>query len=413
MGVKIIIKDTCAGSFSEIEKNRDIEKEISNSSFLQTEKTIMRKDDEFNVLHATDYLRFIKPHFSKELLSIENFKDIKDLADHLTGGITSFFGFEYKLNSSNGNPDYLIAVSSQKGEREALSSLIKNKLLPDKFLSRHEWQNIGNFAETWSDPDSVLYDNVFGLWLEFDEPDIISENIIPSIFLQIKPLYINKPTDIEKCTWVTQTAIPLLNGKKVSEKLEQNFLECLRKLPKGASVFHIASMLSRQNEDGIRIVIKRIDPDQIIPYLNAIGWFDEKTGLSDLLNEIKKYSNCIRLHINISETIDKKIGLECFISPDRYQKDADWSQFMEYLVRKDLCKPDLRSALLNFPGVEQENPEYDFDLESYMPSVKLPDKNFSKAIVRYISHIKISYEPKMPIEAKAYTGIRLFGLMEE
>jgi hypothetical protein len=86
---------------------------------------------------------------------------------------------------------------------------------------------------------------------------------------------------------------------------------------------------------------------------------------------------------------------------------------MEYLVNKELCNPDLRSALLNFPGVEQENTEYNFDLDSYIPSVKLPDNNFSKAIVRYLSHIKISYEPNMNIEAKAYTGIRLFGIIEE
>ena len=413
MGVKILIKDTCAGSFPRIKENSEIEKKISNSSFIPSEKTIMRKDCDFDVLHATDYLRFLKPHFSKELLSSENFRDIQDLADHFTGGITSFFGFEYKLNSSNGNPDYLIAVSSQKGEREALSSLIKDKLLPNKFLKRSEWQNIGNFAETWSNPDSVLYNNVFGLWLEFDEPDILNENIVPSIFLQIKPLYINKPTDIEKCAWVTQTAIPLLNGREVSEKIEQNFLDCIKKLPKGASIFHIASMLSRQEEEGIRIVVKRIDPDQIIPYLNSIGWYDENNGLSDLLNEVKKFSNCIRLHINLGNKIGKKIGLECFISPDKYHKDVDWTEFMEYLVNKELCNPDLRSALLNFPGVEQENTEYNFDLDSYIPSVKLPDNNFSKAIVRYLSHIKISYEPNMNIEAKAYTGIRLFGIMEE
>ena len=83
------------------------------------------------------------------------------------------------------------------------------------------------------------------------------------------------------------------------------------------------------------------------------------------------------------------------------------------MVENELCLPNLRSALLDFPGVEQENPDRDFSFNSYVPSAKLPDNNFSKAIVRYISHVKLSYKPNTPIEAKAYTGVRLFGKIEE
>ena len=128
-----------------------------------------------------------------------------------------------------------------------------------------------------------------------------------------------------------------------------------------------------------------------------------------MINEIKKYSNFIILHINIGESIDPQIGLECFISPDKYHEGHGWDDFLTYLVEKKACLPDIKSALLDFPGVDRENNENEFTFDSYMPSVKLPDNNFSKAIVRYISHVKISYHPGEPIEAKAYTGVRLFG----
>jgi hypothetical protein len=167
-------------------------------------------------------------------------------------------------------------------------------------------------------------------------------------------------------------------------------------------------MLSRKTE-GIRVIVKNINPDHIVSYLKSIGWTDKDDGLYKLLKELKNFADCIRLHMNISDHADQKIGLECFISPDKYNEAYGWENFLDYLIEKGLCEPKLKSILLEFPGVEQENPEYEFNLDSYIPSVKLPDKDFSKAIVRYISHVKISYEPDKPIEAKAYTGVRLFG----
>jgi|GEM_PF-825525 len=365
----------------------------------------------FNDLYPTNYLHFVESHVPEELISSQCFEEIKKIADNLSGNLTSFFGFESRLTSKNARSDYLIAVSSQKGEREALLNLIKNKELPNVLLNKQEWKNIGNLTEKWADPNSKLYNNIQGLWLEFDTAEGNNEIPVPSIFLQTLPLRIDSVEDIEKCKWVTRIAIPNLVGHNVSEKLENKFFNALKKLPKKASVFFVASMLSR-NQEGIRVVVKSIIPDDIISYLESIGWKDEDDGLKNLINEIKKYSNCIRLHLNISDKIDSKIGLECFISPDQYHKGEGWEEFFNHLVEKGICLPDLKSAILNFPGVTQEDYSNEFNYESYLPSVKLPDNNFSKAIVRYISHIKISYDPGKTIEAKAYTGVRLFGYKE-
>ncbi len=374
----------------------------------QPENELISRKFQFTDFHPVDYLSFIKPHMSDDLISSQNYDEIKNLASQFTGGLTSFFGFESHLSKSDARLDYLIAVSSQKGEREALLNLIKNGSLPDKFLNKQEWQNVGIFTEKWADPSSILYTNILGLWLEFDTSEKYNEALVPSIFLQTIPLRGDNSEDIEKCKWVTRIAIPMLTGRMVSEKLEKKFLNILEKLPKGASVFHIASMLSR-NTEGMRLVIKRINPKDVVSYLESIGWADEDNGLRDLLKEIKKYSNCIRLHINISDQVDPEIGLECFISPDQYHKGQGWNEFFNHLVEKGMCLPNMKSALLDFPGVTQEDPSNEFNFESYLPSVKLTDNAFSKAIVRYISHVKISYKPGSPIKAKAYTGVRLFG----
>jgi hypothetical protein len=358
--------------------------------------------------NPSEYLSFIAPHISKDLISSKNFIEIKNLANFLNSNFTSFFGFESRLRSTNARSDYLIAVSSQNGEREALLNLINNKNMPENLLKLPEWKNVGALTEKWVDPTSELHDKILGLWLEFDTADNAMDIPIPSVFLQTIPLRIDNPSDKRQCKWITQTAIPLLTGHAVKENIEKGFISALEKLPLGASVFHVASMLSR-NTDSIRLIIKRMQPNDIVPYLKSLGWSDDEEGLSALIDEIKKYSDCIRLHIDIGDTINPQIGLECFISPDKYHEGQGWDDFLTYLVEKKACNPNIKNALLDFPGVDQENSENEFDFDSYMPSVKLPDTNFSKAIVRYISHVKILYKPREPIEAKAYTGVRLFG----
>ncbi len=379
---------------------------------IYPDDTLISRKFPSTLASTVDYLPFIEQYIPKELISHQNFSQLTDLANILSGDLTSFLGFESRLMESEPQADYLFAISSLKGERDALADLIKNGNLPETFLSKTGWQNIGNFAKMWSDSNSVLYDKVIGLWLEFDADNSFCEAPVPSIFLQTVPLHIDNPEEMEKCRWVTKTAIPILTGHPVSKEAEKFFITTLKKLPGGASVFYVAAMLSRNSEE-IRLVIKRIHPDKIVAYLKSLGWTDKDEGLMVLLNEIKKYSNCIRLHVNIGDHVDPKIGLECFISPDKYHNGKGWGDFLDYLVKNKLCLPNLKSALLDFPGVDQENSNYDFNLDSYTPSVKLPNSNFSKAIVRYISHVKLSYEPNTPIEAKAYTGVRLFGKIEE
>jgi hypothetical protein len=172
-------------------------------------------------------------------------------------------------------------------------------------------------------------------------------------------------------------------------------------------------MLSRSTS-GVRLIITRICPTKIIPYLTALGWSDNNKEVSTLLKELEEQVTRLVLHINITETgIDPKIGLECSFSPDLYHLETRWSAFFDYLVKKKVCLPEKKEALLQFSGVQQENPRYDFNLTSYKAAARLSDNDFSSALVRYISHIKFISKPNSPLEAKAYSGVRLFGRPHE
>lgn len=168
-------------------------------------------------------------------------------------------------------------------------------------------------------------------------------------------------------------------------------------------------MLSRA-APGVRLIIAKIQPDHIIPYLKKMGWSEEHDNLSNLLGDLKRHATRIVLHITLTEQgIEQKIGIECSFKSDRYHLETRWASFFDYLVDKGFCVPEKKDALLQFMGIEQEDVKRNFDLSLYQPTVKIQDDDFTSALVRYISHVKLIYEPGKKILAKAYPGVRLFG----
>jgi hypothetical protein len=371
--------------------------------------TVLLRKPSLKELSAASFLSVVESDIPVDLICSQKLFEMKKLASCFTGAITSFFGFESHLNSSKPSADYLFAVSSMRREREALATLVKEQSLPKEFFKKKEWKNVCDFVLEWSNKDSVLYQNVLGMWFEFDMAENSSETPVPCIFLHTLPL---RNTHLEKngtLHWLTRQALPLVTGKSIPEKTEQNILHAVQNLPPNALVMDAGVMLSRPTS-GVRLIIARIHPDQIIPYLRSMGWAEEKEDLSALIGELTQQVSRLVLHITITENgIDKKIGLECSFAPDQYHLETRWKSFLEYLVDKKLCFEEKKQALLEFVGIEQEDRQRDFATENYQPTVKMKGDDFSAALVRYISHVKLVYEPNKIVYAKAYPGVRLFG----
>jgi hypothetical protein len=383
--------------------------EIRHRNLLFSETVQLRKYS-LNHLTPEQYLSSVKPHIPEGLISDENYVKMKKLASYFTTGVTSFFGFETRLDSPNACADYLFAISSMKGEREAFVSLLQNENEEKHLLQKQEWQYLLNFAATWADPKSELYTNVLGLWLEFDIAEYYQKTPIPCAFIHTIPLRIRSIEEEKKYDWVFHSAVPLLLGHSLSFPLHQRLLQALRQIPEGASVMDIGFMLSR-SYPGVRLVFKHLHPTQIIPYLNSLGWSDVNNELTSLLEELQQQVTRLILHITITEQgVDPKIGLECSFSPDQYQLETRWEAFFDYLYQKGVCCREKKTEVLNFLGVSQEDPSQPFSISSYKIAVLLPSEASVNALVRYISHVKLCHKPGQPLEAKAYPGVRLFGL---
>lgn len=390
-----------SSSFGELSEFRD------HNRFMI--ETVQLRKPSLKGLNTVQYLSSVESNVSEELISSKNYQEMKKLAACFDGAITSFFGFETRLSRSNVNSDYLFAVSSLGKERETLANLFRTGALPKSFYSTKEWKNIGTFVSSWADQSSVLYSKVLGLWFEFDIIDDASNVPVPCIFLHTTPIRPDDFVGMQSCFWLTSFALPLLRGQPLPEKIEQRVQDAIRKLPMGVSVFQVGVMLSREIS-GIRLVLHKMQPGQIVPYLKTLGWSDTNERLSALIKDLERQGTHIILHITIGENgVDPKIGLECSFYPFLYNFETRWSDFLDYLVQKGWCLSEKKEALLHFPGVKQEDMSGSFDLNAYMKIPSSSDIGLSGALVRYISHVKLVYEAPKPPDAKVYSGVRLFG----
>ena len=393
-GLKKMIRgldiDNSVRNIEDILKKVQNIKEISKNNY-NLSSTLEQKN-----IQPKDYLDIVSPNIPTDLISNENYEEIKSIARHFRGGLTSFFGFEASLMDSQPRSDYLFAISSKFNEREELLNILERNGLPESLLEKKVWTNVKTFAKKWTEKNTIINNNILGLWFEFDASNTERDAKIPGIFTHT--ISIKKDSDVR---WVVDDLIPLIKGKEASIELKSKLTDCVRKLPENSSIYQIGIMLQRGCND-IRLVIKRINHDEIIPYLTAIGWNDESGKVKRLMKNLEKYCSRMVLHISVGEKVNSKIGLECSFYPEEKNQNEKWKKFFDFLVENGYSKADKIESILNFPNVEYE---YGITDDEEI-TTKMTDNPLSKKMIRFISHVKISYEPNSKIKSKAYFGVR-------
>jgi hypothetical protein len=143
--------------------------------------------------------------------------------------------------------------------------------------------------------------------------------------------------------------------------------------------------------------------------LNALGWSDEENNFRPLLTDLEWRADRFVLSYDVTTNgIGPRIGLECSFEENRYHEETRWEALFDYLVKKRMCLPQKRDALLEYPGVEHPD---DFSGGIMKPFISISqhlEDIFSGSLVRYISHVKVVYRPGQILEAKAYPAVRLF-----
>jgi len=380
-----------------------------SSDDYHAEYSRMIKNLPLHNIYTSHYLLSVESYL-RGLVPLDNLKEILSIARYFPGNITSFLGFECRLGTSDSRVDWAFAISSVERDRFVFANLLNNGYMPDQFMQQDAWRRINDFVNAWINPDSFLRHNINCFWLEFDMPECLPDVPVPSIFFGPGKPANGRASDLSNYEWIINTALPILKGRRLKKTVEYKIRECLEALPENASLFQVGMMLSRSN-DVIRLCVNHMNPEQIISYLNTIGWRDETGEFIRLMKELEDKADRFVLGFDVTEEgIGSRIGVELSFSSDDFPYATRWKRLLDYLVDKGWCLPEKREALLNY----QDSEVFSGGVMKPLTSAsRCLDDLINSKIVRYINHVKIVYEPGERVEAKAYPAVRLFNEVKE
>jgi len=360
-----------------------------------------------------DYLKVVKPHLSKVFADDRVLKDIEFLARFIPGSVSNSLGFECRLDGKlekKSDRACSVGVSCKDSNRKALVKLLHSDLFSQNLSDRRKWKKVIELAGRWADVNSTIYDKSLGFWFEFDLPLVERRIPLPGIFfgpLRISSIELLKTSSYD---WFLEDVVFKLLGRKKSSNLVRNITRCIGLLPPQSSVFQ-AGFMSSRDVHGVRLVIKDLPRDDIVSYLQSVGWKGDFKELKLQVNELGRIADRIILSFDVcNEGIGHDIGLECSFRLNRFHLENRWKGLLDYLVKKDMCVEEKMRSLLKFLGMDNEIKSKERWPKNLLIASEQLDKRFISTIVRFIGHIKIVYGKEGFKKTKAYFGIKHFWI---
>ena len=200
---------------------------------------------------------------------------LKALADNLVPILRG--GFECRLNANTSQVDFQQCIVPDEGELTLLQERIAAITSIDGISTDTRWSQLQEFLAEWQ----LYLKSIPEIWLEYD-----SNN--SSIFLPIPAIFFGLPQEVSPAIETHAIAIKsldLLLGHSGWQDWQDNLERCFKACPDGVFVSHIGVMLSR-NSPALRVNVKRLQPDLLIPYLQQIGWQEETRELGALMKTV-------------------------------------------------------------------------------------------------------------------------------
>jgi hypothetical protein len=310
-------------------------------------------------------------------------------------------GFECHLSKENSTADMSVAFS--KSNRNMIIDSFES--LPCLSDNSRSWKRVYELICKWNNEDSLLYENIENIWLEFDIDSESSNIPEPSVFFSPHPTYLKSSeatSNFFRYQWIIEEVLESLIDAKISDDTRESLCKCFDLLPKGGNIFQVGVMLPRLAESkAIRLCIQGIEISSIINYLNSIGWHDSSGELAVIINQLSFFVDSVAINISIENGIYPKIGIECYIEKQP-KNSSKWSHLFDFMLSRNLCTEDKVAGLLEWPGYLEEKYCTQAWPENLSTAAMFVYPKFRSAATRSISHIKIVYQPMMPLQAKAY-----------
>jgi hypothetical protein len=348
-------------------------------------------------------LRALAPCLPRDLVAAASLRQIAATVGRLPVAVTGLFGFECRLGDSAATADFAFRVTRLHGGHAVLASLSAAHALPPAWREHPVWHRLGQFCAHWAEPTSVLHDNVRELWLEFDVGDASTPPVpLPSVFFG--PPAARDPSGYG---WVVERAIPLFRGDPLPLPTARTLRAFMDALPAETTVRHVGLMSGRPT-DSVRVVVNDLPFDSLRTFLERVDWPGSSGEAHAALSPVARLAPTPKMMVSldVGPRIGPKVGLECSL-PAGAQWPSGRAGLLEYLVAEGLCVPAKRAALAAWEGWAHEPDGDAASPEQLAPLSDLVGLPARGVFVPVLSHIKVSYQPDRPLEAKAYLAVHL------
>jgi hypothetical protein len=355
-------------------------------------------------------LNAVTPHLPDILISEQTLSSIKSIAGIFPDSCCTLFGFEARLGDDVAECDFGVMIP-RDDDRSIPDTCGRDFNLSEEALETSEWKQVLGFLSEWAEPGSDLHDLIGAIWLEFDLEQSMRGVPLPGLFFS-RPM---EAWPNHTVSQIVRTGVETLEGSPLGDSVERNLSLCIDHLPDTAFVTNVGVMLPRPYRP-LKLHVGGLDPAGIIQYLSCIGWEVPHETVQTFLTEASGFFRLFVLSLELGDTINKSIGIECYYSQRKsyldylkgsywrlmisyllysrekglieYMVDIRWGQFLDFLVEKGLCLESNRDAILAWPGSISKTSVTSADIES--------------RIRRDINHVKITFSPEGNLSAKAY-----------
>jgi hypothetical protein len=253
---------------------------------------------------------------------------------------------------------------------------------------------------------------VHNLALEFDLADGLDGPVQPNVFIGaqtgILPPPPSHPGQLElpvvgTAAWLIDTALPLL-GKVITPSRRDALMRCFEALPAGSRAFQVGVMLARP-VDALRVCVLGLEYGKAVSFLRRVGWPGDLAELDRRLAPLTANAETFILDLDVGDAVLPTLGLECFAGEDG---DPDlverWTSFLDPLVRAELCRPERRQALLEWPLVVRESEASSWPRHLKEAS-EFVGEEVEGILIRAVNHVKLGWAPGK-LQAKGYLRIQ-------
>lgn len=309
--------------------------------------------------------------------------------------------FEFELVNEQKKVDFHINLKTLHFRKKIVKELEQKAKSSDS-----DWDLLIQLLKKWNDENSELNQFLDAVFLEFDFTENVNELHLPAFFARLNPKNKTKQEIFSLCKEV----IVSLKGEEFYQNVHSFLEKCIEATPQGAYLGFIGIMLSRP-EKVLRLNIHKLHHDEVLPFLDSLGWKGDGERIVFWLRELMNYCDKVILSFDVFDgMILPKIGLEAFIEKQP-SEDYRWNQLMDKLVQHQLCTTEKREVFSTW-----EKKWFPFELK-WHPDLIAYNLTLQKTefplIKRIVSHIKITLDGDEAPTSKIYLGVGQTSISSE